>query len=115
MLLGRFPMLAHPSRRALLTLGTWALAACGPGSPAGSPVPESRPAAAATARALVRPLVARNALAVPATRDASGSSVTPGPTAVVLGHQAPDGTLRVGCVDSEDGAEALVRASDEER
>jgi hypothetical protein len=111
MLLGRFPMLDRPSRRALLTLGTWALAACDPGSP----VPESRPAAAATARALVRPLVARNALTAPATRDASGSSVRPGPTAVVLGHLAPDGTLRVGCVDSEDGAEALVRAPDEER
>jgi len=112
MLLGRFPMLDRPSRRALLTLGTWALAGCGdPGSAA----PESRPAAAATARALVRPLVARNALTAPPAQDASGSAVTPGPTAVVLGHRAPDGTLRVGCVDSEDGAEALVRASDEER
>ncbi len=79
------------------------------------PVPESRPAAAATARALVRPLVARNALtaAAHAGRLAVPRS-TPGPTAVVLGHRAPDGTLRVGCVDSEDGAEALVRASDED-
>lgn len=111
MLGGRFPMLPRPSRLALLTLGTWVLTACDPGSP----VPEARPAAVATARSLVRPLVSRNALRAPATRDASGASVTPGQTAVVLGHRAPDGTLRVGCVDSEDGAEALVGASDEER
>ena len=72
-------------------------------------------AAVATGRSLVRPLVSRNGLRTPASRDASGAAVTPGPTAVVLGHRAADGTLRVGCVDSEDGAEALVRASDEER
>ena len=51
-------------------------------------------------------------------RDASAgsaSSVQPGPTAVVLGHRAPDGTLRVGCVDTEDGAEALVREPDDAR
>jgi len=59
--------------------------------------------------------VARNALAKPVTRDASGATVTPGPTAVVLGHRAADGTLRVGCVDSEDGAEALVRDSEDSR
>ena len=112
MLVRRFPMPLRPSVRALLTLGTWAVAAgCDPGSH----VPESRPAAAATARSLVRPLVSRNALRAPAGRDASGALVRPGPTAVVLGHRTADGTLRVGCIDSEDGAEALVGASDEER
>jgi len=111
MLTRRFPMLLLSARRALLALGTWAAAGCEPGNP----VPESRPAAVATARSLVRPLVSRNALRTPATRDASGASVSPGPTAVLLGHRAPDGTLRVGCVDSEDGAEALVDASDEEQ
>jgi len=109
MLRGLFPMLPSRARRALLALGTAALAGCGPAA-----VPESGPAAAATARALVRPHLARNALRTPSTRDGSGSAVTPGPTAVVLGHRAPDGTLRVGCVDSEDGAEALVRESEEE-
>jgi hypothetical protein len=42
-------------------------------------------------------------------------AVTPGPTAVVLGRRASDGTLSVGCVDSEDGAEALVRDSEDSR
>ncbi|HSP19258.1 MAG TPA: hypothetical protein VLQ79_07085 [Myxococcaceae bacterium] len=111
MLVRRFPMLSRPSRRALLALGTWAVAGCDPGSQG----PEARPAAVATARALVRPLVSGNALRTPATRDPSGAAVTPGPTGVVLGHRAADGTLRVGCIDTEDGAEALVGASDEER
>jgi hypothetical protein len=110
MLRDPFPMLPSRALRALLALGTSALAGCGPGT-----APESVPAAAATARALVRPHVARNALTTPAPGDASGSAVTPGPTAVVLGHRAPDGTLRVGCVDSEDGAEALVREAEDAR
>ena len=109
MLRRRFPMLPSSARWALLALGPAVLPGCGP-----APV-ESAPAAAATARAMVRPLVARNALAAPATRDASGATVSPGPTAVVLGHLAPDGTLRVGCVDSEDGAEGLVRGTDDEQ
>jgi hypothetical protein len=53
---------------------------------------------------------------MPTAQDGSGAAaVTPGPTAVVLGHLAPDGTLRVGCVDTEDGAEALVRDSEDTR
>jgi hypothetical protein len=48
-------------------------------------------------------------------RDGQGTPVNPGTLSVVLGHLAPDGTLRVGCVDTEDGAEALVRAATEER
>ncbi len=103
-------MLPSRARRALLALGTSALAGCGPGA-----APGSGPAAVATARALVRPHVARNALTTPVARDASGAPVTAGPTAVVLGHLAPDGTLRVGCVDSEDGAEALVREAEDTR
>ncbi|HZX43958.1 MAG TPA: hypothetical protein VFE93_19120 [Myxococcaceae bacterium] len=110
MLRRRFPMLPSRALRAFFALGTSVLGGCGPG-----PIPESGPAPAATARALVRPLVARNALSTPAARDASGSAVTPGPTGVVLGHLAPDGTLRVGCVDSEDGAEALVREPEDTR
>ena len=109
MLWSRFPMFVRCARWALLALGTGAVAACGQAETT------STDAAAATARALVRPHVARNALAKPVTRDASGATVTPGPTAVVLGHRAADGTLRVGCVDSEDGAEALVRQADEEQ
>lgn len=112
MMLGiRFPMLRPCAWWALLALGTSAIPGCGPGTGA----PESVPSTAATARALVRPHLARNALSTPTVRDASGAAVAPGPTAVVLGHLAPDGTLRVGCVDSEDGAEALVRPPDEDR
>ncbi|HVP61037.1 MAG TPA: hypothetical protein VMT11_10785 [Myxococcaceae bacterium] len=112
MMLGvAFPMLPSRARWALLALGTSGLAGCGPGV-----VYESGPAAVATARALVRPHVARNAaLSTQVARDGAGAAVTPGPTAVVLGHVAPDGSLRVGCVDSEDGAEALVRDSEGER
>ena len=112
MLASRFPMLVRRSHWALLTLATWVSSGCGPGGPA----PESRPAAAATARALVRPLVAGNALTVANPRDApSGTAVQPGPTAVVLGHRAEDGTLRVGCVDSEDGAASLVLGPEDTR
>jgi len=112
MMLGsRFPMLRPCACWALLALGTSAILGCGPGTGA----PGSGPSAAATARALVRPHLARNALSTPTVRDGSGAAVTPGPTAVVLGHLAPDGTLRIGCVDSEDGAEALVRPPDEDR
>ena len=111
MLEGLFSMLASRVRWALLALGASVLPGCGPGAPPG-PVPEP----VATARALVRPHVARNALSTPAARGApGGTAVTPGPTAVVLGRRASDGTLRVGCVDSEDGAEALVRDSEETR
>ena len=74
----------------------------------------NNPVDVVTARALVRPYVARNALSV--SRDtAVEAPVAPGPTAVVLGHLAPDGSLRVGCVDTEDGAEALVRDSEDTR
>lgn len=111
MLDGRFPMLRPCARWAILALGTWALLGCGPESGA----PESRAAEAASARSLVRAELARSSLTAAPTRDASGAPVTPGPTQVVLGHRTPAGTLRVGCVDSEDGAEALVRAPDEER
>ena len=64
---------------------------------------------------MVRPFAARNALSMSLTRDGQGTPVHPGTTAVVLGHVAPDGTLHVGCVDTEDAAEALVRASAEEQ
>jgi len=110
MLRSRFPMFVRCARWALLALGTWALPACGPAAE-----PTSTDVAAATARALVRPHVARNALSRPVTRDASGAAVTPGPTSVVLGYRAADGSLRVGCVDSEDGAEALVRQAGDEQ
>ncbi|HEY1418407.1 MAG TPA: hypothetical protein VGF41_10890 [Myxococcaceae bacterium] len=103
-----------PSRvcRALLALAASLFAGCGAAA-----APESGPAAVATARAMVRPFVARNALSMSTStmRDGQGTPVNPGTTSVVLGHLAPDGTLRVGCVDTEDGAEALVRAATEER
>lgn len=111
MLRSRFPMLPPSVRLALLALGTSGLQACGPGRDG----PDTGPAAVATARALVRPLVVRNGLSLTPGRDASGAPVTPGPTAVVLAHRSSDGTLRVGCLDSEDGAEALVRGPDEAR
>ena len=106
MLEGLFSMLPSRVRWAFLALGASALPGCGPGTP-----PPTVPEAAATARALVRPYVVRGALSTPPP----GASVTGGPTAVVLGHRASDGTLRVGCVDTEDGAEALVRDSEEAR
>src|SRR5262245_52720027 len=105
-----FSMLPSRVCWALVALGASALPGCGPGAP------ETLPSAVASARALVRPHVARNALSLSAAPDtAGGAPVTPGPTAVVLGHLASDGTLRVGCVDSEDGAEALVRDSEDTR
>src|SRR5262249_18472328 len=105
MLEGLFSMVPFPVCWAVLALGPAVLPGCGPGA-----AQESVPEAVATARALVRPHVARNALTAPGANGPSGgAAVTPGPTAVVLGHRASDGTLRVGCVDSEDGAEALVR------
>ena len=111
MLEGLFSMLPVRVCWAVLALGATVLPGCGPGAP-----PETVPEAVATARALVRPHVARNALTVPAaSRSSTGAAATPGPTAVVLGHRASDGTLRVGCVDSEDGAEALVRDSEDSR
>jgi hypothetical protein len=66
---------------------------------------------------MVRPFVARNALSMSTStmRDGQGTPVNPGTTSVVLGHLAPDGTLRVGCVDTEDGAEALLRGATEDR
>ena len=107
-----FPMLPSRVCRALLALAASILAGCGPGA-----APESVPVAVANARAMVRPFVARNALSVSGSgmRDGQGAPVNPGTTSVVLGHLAPDGTFRVGCVDTEDGAEALVRGSTEER
>ena len=98
--------------RALLRSAVTVLAAltlsCDPGPP-----PPAISPAAANARALVRPYVARNALQRPIAQ--GGTTVMPGPTAVVLSHQADDGTLRVGCVDSEDGAEDLVRSVEDTR
>ena len=111
MLEGLFSMVPFRVCWAALALGPAVLPGCGSGA-----APETVPEAVATARALVRPHVARNALIVSGTNGTShGTAVTPGPTAVVLGHRASDGTLRVGCVDSEDGAEALVRDSEDSR
>ncbi|HZW90536.1 MAG TPA: hypothetical protein VFF12_15735 [Myxococcaceae bacterium] len=111
MLEGLFSMLPFRSWWAVLALGSAVLSGCGPGA-----VSETVPEAVATARALVRPHVARNALTVPAANGSSGgTAVSPGPTSVVLGHRASDGTLRVGCVDTEDGAEALVRDAEDSR
>jgi hypothetical protein len=110
MMLGTlFPMLPSRVWRALLALAASVLSGCGPGV-----APESGPAAVASARAMVRPFVARNALTTSVTRDGQGTPVHPGSTAVVLGHLGPDGALHVGCVDTEDGAEALVRLSGEQ-
>jgi len=66
---------------------------------------------------MVRPLLARSpaALSAPATGTQSSSEAAGGLTSVVLVHRAEDGTLKVGCVGSEDAAEALVRTSDEAR
>ena len=113
MLVRRFPMLSPRAPLWLLALGTLAVAGCGPGT-AG---PDSPAAAAATARAMVRPLLARSsaALSTPATGDPSAAQPTDGLTSVVLVHRAEDGTVKVGCVGSEDGAEALVRSSEEAR
>jgi len=110
MLEGLFSMLPSRVCWAVLVLGTSGLPGCGPGT-----APETVPEAVATARALVRPYVARNALTVAGPGAAPQGAVTPGPTAVVLGRRASDGSLRVGCVDSEDGAEALVRDSEDSR
>lgn len=105
-------MLDPRPMRAFLQPAVTALAAlalsCDPGPP---PAPVSP--AAASARALVRPYVARNALRQAMPGGAQGA--VPGPTAVILAHEAEDGTLRVGCVDSEDGAEDLVRSVEDAR
>jgi len=106
-------MLDFPSMRAFLRSAVTVLAALTLGCDPGSPPPAVSPAAA-SARALVRPYVARNALRQ-ATPQRGGARVVPGPTAVVLAHEADDGTLRVGCVDSEDGAEDLVRSVEDAR
>jgi len=111
MLEGLFSMLPFRTRWAVLAVGSALAAGCGSGG-----APETIPEAVATARALVRPYVARNALIVSGANGSSGgAAVIPGPTAVILGHRTSDGTLRVGCVDSEDGAEALVRDSEDSR
>ena len=111
MLDGLFSMLPVRACWAVLALGPALLPGCGPGA-----APETVPEAVANARALVRPHVARNALLVSGRNGAAGPGQgSPGPTAVILGHRASDGTLRVGCVDSEDGAEALVRDSEDAR
>ena len=110
MLGGLFSMLPFRTWWAVLAVGAALLPGCGSGG-----APETVPEAVATARALVRPHVAQNALIVSGAYASSGGAVTPGPTAVVLGHRASDGTLHVGCVDSEDGAEALVRDSEDSR
>ena len=112
MLVRRLPMLGPRAPLCLLALGTLALAGCGPGTAS----PESPAAAVATARAMVRPLLARGtALSTPGTGGQSGPEATSGLTSVVLVHRSEDGTLQVGCVGSEDGAEALVRSSEEAR
>jgi hypothetical protein len=110
MLEGLFSMLPSRVSWAVLALGACVLPGCGPGTP-----PETVPEAAATARALVRPYVARNALTARGPDTAIQGAVTPGPTAVVLGRRTSDGSLHVGCVDSEDGAEALVRDAEDSR
>lgn len=111
MLEGLFSMLPFRTWWAVLAVGAALLPGCGSGG-----APETVPEAVATARAMVRPHVAQNALIVSgAYRSARAGAVTPGPTAVVLGHRTSDGTLRVGCVDSEDGAEALIRDSEDSR
>jgi len=112
MLEGLFSMVPFRVCWAVLALGASVLSGCGPGA-----TPETVPEAVATARALVRPHVARNAaLTAPgAGGSTQGAAVSPGPTAVVLGHRASDGTLHVGCVDTEDGAESLVRDSEDSR
>jgi hypothetical protein len=94
-------------RPAVTLLAALALS-CDPGPP-----PAALSPAAASARALVRPYVARNALRQATPQGARG--VVPGPTAVLLAHETEDGTLRVGCVDSEDGAEDLVRSVEDTR
>ena len=99
--------------RALFRSTVMVLAAMAVSCDGGTP-PLALSPAAASARALVRPYVARNALRQPAPGP-SGRRVVPGPTAVVLAHQADDGALRVGCVDSEDGAEDLVRSVEDAR
>jgi len=113
MLVRRLPMLGPRAPLCLLALATLALAGCGSGTVS----PDSPTAAAATARAMVRPLLARSpaALSAPATGTQSSSEAAGGLTSVVLVHRAEDGTLKVGCVGSEDGAEALVRSSEEAR
>jgi len=110
MLEGLFSMVPFRVFWAVLALGACLQPGCGPGA-----APETVPEAVATARALVRPYVARNALTARGPDTARQGAVTPGPTAVVLGRRASDGSLRVGCVDSEDGAEALVRDSEDSR
>ena len=110
MLEGLFSMLPFRVFWAVLALGSCVLPGCGAG-----PAPETVPEAVATARALVRPYVARNALSARGPQAATQGAMTPGPTAVVLARRASDGSLRVGCVDSEDGAEALVRDSEDTR
>jgi hypothetical protein len=111
MLEGLFSMDPFRTWWAVLAVGAALLPACGSGGG-----PETVPEAVATARALVRPHVAQNALIVSGAYSSSGgAAITPGPTAVVLGHRASNGTLHVGCVDSEDGAEALVRDSEDSR
>ena len=110
MLEGLFSMLPFRVFWAGLALRSCVLPGCGAG-----PAPETVPEAVATARALVRPYVARNALTARGPQAATQGAMTPGPTAVVLARRASDGSLRVGCVDSEDGAEALVRDSEDSR
>jgi len=106
-------MLDFLSMRALFRSTVMAIAALALSCDGGSPPPTVSPAVV-SARALVRPYVARNALRQPAP-GGSAPRVVPGPTAVVLAHEADDGTLRVGCVDSEDGAEDLVRSVEDAR
>jgi len=116
MLENPFAMVSSWLRWALLALGTAALPGCGPGGASpGTDVPGPTPAS--RARALVRPYVARNSLSAPGTAGApaGASAPVPGPTAVVVGHRTSTGELRVGCVDSEDGAEALVRDAEDTR
>ena len=110
MMLGsRLPILRPRACWALLALGTSVLLGVAPEVR----LPESGRRRPATARALVRPLVARNALSMPTARDVVRALRGPrqGPPRWCSGTVAPDGTLRVGCVDTEDGAEALVRAA----
>jgi len=107
-------MLDARSMRAFLPPAVTVLAALALSCDGATPSPPPS-VAAANARALVRPYVAGNALLRKAPSGGAGARVVPGPTAVVLAHQADDGTTRVGCVDSEDGAEDLVRSVEDAR
>ena len=96
-------------RRSLLPTLLPLLLGCGPGSE--KQEFRVQPAAAALdARALVRPYLRGAALTAP-DAGPTGAPARPAP-AVVVAHRHADGSVTVGCVDTEDGVDALVRAED---